>query len=212
MKRLVARHDDALPSPLFQGVLRAMERIGAKADYWRTFWYPLATEPRNQVEAIARTLQSRVPEGERIAGVEWWLGRMNTRDVPLDFHHDRDLSLFEQTGRLAHPKWSSVLYLNEVTGGSLVVTDQRLLRRGEELRLSPPEAGSSDVVRPAANRFVVFPGNLFHGVLDADDAVPHGTLAGKAEWRLSVVLNWWTRKPRGVRRWSASDAYPELSR
>lgn len=212
MNPLVTRHDDALPSPLFHDVLQAMERIGAKADYWRTFWFPLSAEPHNVIEQIARTLHGRIPERERIIGVEWWLGRMNTCDVPLDFHHDRDLTLFEETGRIAHPKWSSVLYLNEVKGGSLVVTDQRLLRRGEELRLSPAEAGSSDVVRPAANRFVVFPGNLFHGVLDVNDAVPSGKRAGKAEWRLSVVINWWTHKPRGVQRWSASDAYPELWR
>jgi hypothetical protein len=202
--------DDAVEPPLLQAIDRAVRAVGEEASYWRTFWYPLAAAPTCQPERLARALRAHVPATDRIVGVEWWLGRMRTTDVLLDFHHDRDLSLFEETGRLAHPKWSSVFFLNAVRGGSLLVTDQTLVRRGAEIRLSPAEATRSASTRPAANRFARFSGRLLHGVLDANDRVPTGRLPGPpAPPRLTVVLNWWTRRPRGVDRWRG-EVYPAL--
>lgn len=204
--------DQALSEPLFDETRRAVRRIGPRASYWRTFWFPLQAEPRCLPEKAARELVRFVPERSRIVGVEWWIGRMRTDQVPLDFHHDRDLALFEATGRISHPRWSSVLYLNRVKGGSLFVTDQRLRRRGDEYRLVPEAPGDFALAHPEANRFVRFPGQLLHGVLDQNDRPPsRASQKGRGALRLSLVVNWWTRRPRSIPRWSAEIAYPELS-
>jgi hypothetical protein len=202
--------DDAVPAALFGRIDRAVRAVGESATYWKTFWHPLSAQARCLPELLAQTLRGQVHDSERIVGVEWWLGRMRTTDVALDFHHDRDLALYERTGRIAHPRWSSVFFLNAVRGGSLFVTDQRLLHRGDDYRLHPPEPTRAASVRPAPNRFARFPGNCFHGVLDAHDQVPTGKLPGPPEGpRLTVVINWWTRKPLAVRRWNG-ETYPEL--
>lgn len=210
---LVQVTDRAVPAALLRRVREAVEAIGSRASYWRTFWYPLDREPACLPEQVGQRLAPLVPERERIVGVEWWLGRMDTANVPLDFHHDRDLALFERTGRVSTPAWSSVLYLNAVTGGSLLVTDQRLMRRGQEYRLVPEEAGAFATVHPAPNRFARFRGHCLHGVLDLNDEVPRPANRKRpgGEWRLSLVVNWWTRKPLGVRRWSVRAGYPELA-
>jgi hypothetical protein len=202
--------DDAVPPPLFRKVRDGVVGVGRAATYWKTFWFPLG-EAACLPEALALALRPHVPL-ERVAGVEWWLGRMRTTNVLLDFHHDRDLALFERTGRLAHPAWSSVLFLNRTVGGSLFVTDQKLVRRGDELRLSPAEPRDHATVRPAPNRFVLFPGNLLHGVLDADDRVPTRRLPRReGDERWSVVLNWWTRRPLEVPQWRETRRYRSLA-
>jgi len=205
---LIHHQDAAVPDALFQQVRHGLERVGTNATYWRTFWFPFG-EPSNVIEQLALALRPSVPGLH--AGVEWWLGRMHTTNVPLDFHHDRDLALFEETGRLRHPTWSSVYFLNAVTGGSLFVTDQKLRRRRQELRLVPSVPRDFATVRPAPNRFVRFPGNLLHGVLDANDHPPSGRLpAREGTLRLSVVLNWWPKPPRNVPQWRHTRAYRAL--
>jgi len=205
--------DDALPAPVFRRVLRGVQAVGAAARYDRTFWHPLNEAPSNVVEdAIAPLAPIILRRGTKLAGVEWWIGRMFTTRVPLDFHHDRDLKLYDTTGRVRHPIYSSVLFLNAAPGGSLAVTHQRLVRRKGAFVLSPSEARQFETVRPQANRFAIFGGNLFHGVLDANDETPHGTLPGPTgSPRLTVVINWWDRRPTGVPRWNESRAYRALA-
>jgi hypothetical protein len=172
----------------------------------------LEDPPETIVDAAAARLLPCLPEKAKLIGIEWWIGRMRTTHVPLDFHHDRDVRLFEETGRISHPRWSSVFFLNPVRGGSLLVTDQRLARRGRNLVLVPAEARTFATVRPEANRFAVFPGNLCHGVLDALDRVPGRTLGPvPRSLRLTVVINWWSARPRGLRTWSESRAYRSLA-
>ena len=209
MSALLTVIDDAVPAALLARARRKIAGLGDEISYWKTFWFELG-EPSNVVEELALALRPRVPL-KRLAGVEWWIGRMRTTHVPLDFHHDRDLALFEEEGRIAHPTRSSVLYFNAVKGGSLALTDQRLKRRGDELVLVPRIARSFDSVRPKPNRFVHFDGRLLHGVLDANDQVPgDAPLEGRGEWRLSLVFNWWTTRPRGLRTFVESRRYRAL--
>lgn len=203
--------DDAAPPPLFSKVRRRLSLLGTSVSYWKTFWYPFGP-PTNVVEELALALRPHLgAEGKHIVGTEWWIGRMHTTNVLLDFHHDRDLKLFEQTGELRHPRRSSVFFFNPVRGGSLFVTNQRLVRNGDEYTLSPEEPTDFATVRPASNRFVMFPGDLLHGVLDANDEVPHGKLPGPpGRARLSLVYNWWEAPPTGVRQWSEKRTYRAL--
>ncbi len=211
-RTLVRVTEPAVPPALFASARRGLQRVGTKATYRRTFWYAFEEPPVNVVEALVAALRPHLrPSSRPIRGVEWWIGRMRTTDVPLDFHHDRDLKLFEETGRLRHPVFSSVLFFNRVRGGALFVTDQRLRRRKGSLVLDPPSARDFATVSPRANRFASFPGDLLHGVLDACNHVPHGKLAGPpGPARLTLIFNWWDRRPRGVKEWSRARAYREL--
>jgi hypothetical protein len=209
---LLYRNDSALPVRDITRLRLRVQRIGRAASYWKTFWHALEDRPDNIVATAVPALLDHLPSKAGISGVEWWIGRMRTTHVPLDFHHDRDVRLFEETGRIRHPRWSSVLFLSSVRGGSLLVTDQRLRRRGSELVLVPSEARRFATVRPELNRFVVFPGDLCHGVLDAFDRVPERPLPPLPRTlRLTIVINWWTERPRGIRSWAESRAYRSLA-
>src|SRR6185436_20385013 len=118
------------------------------------FWMPRGAEPSCVVEEAL----THVWRGG--AGCEWWLSRMRTSNVQVDFHQDRDEKLALAGGPDVHPKTSSVLFLNRCRGGLLVVTGR------------PVEEFAWDLVKPEPNRFVWFDGRLTHGVLDSKNELP----------------------------------------
>ena len=54
--------------------------------------------------------------------------------------------------------------------------------------------GEVDVVIPSPNTFLAFQGDLLHGVLPTGWST-HGVADGD-EWRLTLLVNWWTVVPR----------------
>ena len=201
---LLQIHDAALPEALFRRLWRKVRSLGDERlaqSYWTTFWFDL-TAPRTVVDEAVLALRERFPElGARCAGVEWWLGRTDLRNVPIELHCDRDNALFEKTGALRHPAQSSVLYFNRVKGGALLVTDQRPSRDG--MRLVPEQPKDWALAAPRPNRFVWFEGNHLHGVLDRNNQVPTRRLKGPpTPLRYALILNWWSRKPLAVQPWS----------
>ncbi len=123
---LVTLVDDALPTGEFRALVRAVRRLGherIRAGYQTTFWFDFASqpEPTSLVERAVLRLREHVPT-RGVAGVEWWLSRMRTSNVKVDFHRDRDNAYAAQTGRARHPRWSTLLYLNRCRGGLLAVT------------------------------------------------------------------------------------------
>src|SRR5262249_21387730 len=68
-----------------------------------------------------------------------------------------------------------------------VVLDQVLAEDGKSLL--PPKGARSKIVEPAPNCYLVYPGELHHGVVTrpAPD-MPQGL-------RLSLVVNYWDRRP-----------------
>jgi hypothetical protein len=173
--------------------------------YETTFWFDFG-RPSSIVDEVIVALRSRLPR-QPTTGVEWWLSRMRTTRVRVDFHQDRDERLALRGGRLRHPLFSSVLFLNRVRGGALAVTAQRPDRRNPCYVPLPLEA---DLVAPRANRLVWFDGRLTHGVLDADNHVPLGRASGRGELRLSVVMNWWSRRPTAVPNFNDVGVYTAL--
>jgi hypothetical protein len=164
-----------------------------------------------------------------VVGVEWWLSRMRTSDVRVDFHRDRDERLALRTGRVVHPRWSSVFFLNRCRGGLLAVTEQPPCEDNPSLA---PRVLELDLVRPYPNRFVLFDGRLTHGVLDAKNRIPgaSSTAAGRDDarhadkatqasplpvppppLRLAVIFNWWHRRPLEVPRWDETRIYRSLA-
>ena len=55
-------------------------------------------------------------------------------------------------------------------------------------------------MKPRRNRYAIFAGNLFHGVLGG----------AKGRLRVTLVVNYWDRRPTGVPTWRESGAYRAL--
>ena len=196
MTPLVTLVERPLAAPLFRRLVRGVRALGSerlRRTYQTTFWFDLG-RPTAVTEEVILALRRKLRPGGA-AGVEWWLSRMWTGDVQVDFHRDRDEALARRTGRERRPALSSVLFLNRVRGGSLVVTRQRPDRRNPALAPLPLDG---DLVAPRPNRFVWFDGRLTHGVLDAQNQIPGRGRRGTGELRLTLVMNWWKRRPVAV--------------
>lgn len=199
----------ALRPPLFRSLRAAVRRLGSEGirrTYQTTFWFDLDAAPTAMPERAAKAL-SAVFRSRGARGVEWWLSRMWTHDVRVDFHRDRDERLALAGGPDRHPRVSSVLFLNRVRGGALAVTAQLPDPRNPALVPLPLEA---DLVGPAPNRFAVFDGRLTHGVLDARNAVPVSRLRKRGELRLTLVMNGWASRPTGVPTFGEAGVYRAL--
>ena len=106
-----------------------------------------------------QSILDRRKHTEQIVGFEWW-----THTRPLganlghNLHFDTDEALLSQEGLVTHPIYSSVLYLTgEPHGGPTLVLDQT--------PDSTENASRAWSCSPKDNTFLVFPGNLLHGVL-----------------------------------------------
>lgn len=210
---LVTLRDPALPAAEFSALLAAVRRLrgeGLRSTYRTTFWYPLDAAPATLVEVAARRLVAAVPAARRrdVVGVEWWLSRMRTSNVGVDFHRDRDNAAFARTGRERNPRLASVLYLNRCRGGLLAVTREPPCEANPALA---PERHDFDLVAPAPNRWAFFDGRLTHGVLDARNCIPGRRLPTERGWRLAVAINLWHRRPEGVPTFAERPRYLALA-
>jgi len=202
--------DDALPPALFARLRRGVVALGTKGirrTYETTFWFELDASPAALPEVAVTSLGS-VFRKAGARGVEWWLSRMWTHDVRVDFHRDRDERLALAGGPERHPRISSVLFLNRVKGGALAVTAQAPDPSNPSLVPLPLDA---DLVGPRPNRFACFDGRLTHGVLDAENGVPVSRRRARGELRLTLVMNGWARRPRGVPTFEEARRYRPLA-
>jgi len=197
---LVRVIEAALPPPLVRRAREAIARIGSerlRQSYFTTFWLPRRAAPAHAVEEAVLALWP-LAGARRCAGAEWWLGRAYTTDLPVEFHFDQDVK-----GRhRRHPRLSSVFFFNPVRGGQLAVTDQVPTSR-TAMRL--------ETVAPRRNRYAIFAGNLLHGVLDARGRTPGKRVQGpRGRLRVTLVVNYWDRRPTGVSTWAESGIYRGL--
>jgi hypothetical protein len=208
---VVRIENGCLSGRLFSRLARAVRALGTenlRLTYSTTFWFDLGPPAALPEEAIL-AVRSRIPRSRAgaYAGVEWWLSRMRTSDVQVDFHQDRDEAFFRHTGTSVHPAFSSVLFLNRCRGGLLAVVDAPA---NDANPARAPDPFDADFVRPWPNRFVLFRGDATHGVLDANNEIPHGRLAKPLPLRLALVMNWWTRRPLELPRFTRSGRYRVL--
>ena len=103
---------------------------------------------------------------EEMVGYEWWVHtRATTANLGHNLHFDTDEALLRRDGTVSHPLISSVLYLTgggdnaagQSHGGPTIIFDQ-----------TPDSTSNADQVwysHPINNSFMIFPGNLLHGVL-----------------------------------------------
>ncbi|MFL5456142.1 MAG: 2OG-Fe(II) oxygenase [Myxococcales bacterium] len=194
--------DPALPAPLFHRARRAIGQLGTEGlrrSSFTTFWLPRGEKPAHAVEEAVLALSAIASPAARWSGAEWWIGRAYTTDLPIGFHFDEDV----HGSRMRHPLISSVLFFNSVRGGHLAVTDQRP---------GSAEATRLATVKPRANRYAVFEGDRFHGVLDARGRTPGRRLPGpRGRLRVTLVVNLWERRPTGVPEWGEARRFRSLA-
>jgi peptidoglycan pentaglycine glycine transferase (the first glycine) len=158
--------------------------------YRTTFWYPLDRAPENVFESIASCLQPLAQPSSSVVGVEWWFSVLQTNSAPqwlLPCHFDRNDLAEADWRKIRHPDTASVLFLNAVPYGELVVTDQALAENGAH----PAEPKDMRFFSPKANRYAIFPGHLYHGVV--------GRMwrpLKESRLRITMAVNWWTEKPK----------------
>lgn len=210
---LVTLVDEALPEATYARLLGAVRRLGRERlrdSYQTTFWWAFGTPATSLVEAAVPLLRRHVPAARLrgVVGVEWWLSRMRTSNVKVDFHHDRDNAYFDDTGRERCPTLSSVFYLGACRGGLLAVTTEPPNPANPAFA---PDRHDFDFVAPAHNRYTFFDGRLTHGVLDANDELPGRRLPTERRWRLGIAINFWSRRPRRVPTFPERGVYAALS-
>src|SRR5438477_6812973 len=170
-----------------------MENMGS---YNTTFWFPSGATPTNIVEESISKLYDLVRPGPKCIGMEWWLGRLKFGEA-LPFHTDRDRSLRHLTGQIVHPLWSSILYLNRFPSSPTVVLDQVLSPDGKSW--VPPKVDSRVSLDAIPNHYVVFRGDLRHGVVanSSTQEVASQTVKteGPPNLRLTLLVNYWDRRP-----------------
>ncbi len=213
LRPLITIVDAALPRRAFDTLRRLVLALGTerlRSSYQTTFWFPFGSEPLTVIEQAALSLRSRLPPQRLrgVIGVEWWLSRMRTSNVKVDFHRDRDNALFDASGVTVTPRTSSLLYFTRSRGGLLAVTR----RKPDPSRPAfAPDTRAFDLAEPAPNRFVFFDGRLTHGVLDANNEVPTRRLRTEPAWRIAIAINFWHRRPQAVPTWAQSRHYRALA-
>jgi hypothetical protein len=186
----------ALPAPRFAQLLRAFPlshfaRLSAEGFhfYRTTFWYPLARAPAHVFEHVVEALRQSAEPGPAVVGVEWWFSVTHTNATPqwlLPCHFDRADLEEKDRSRIRHPHKASVLFLNAVPYGELVVTDQVLTEKGAR----PKQPQDMRFIRPRRNLYAVFPGHLHHGVIGRMWRAPR-----PPRLRVTMAVNWWTERP-----------------
>lgn len=196
--RKINLFEDALPAPLFRRLARAVRKVGSERlaeSYSTNFWFPADARPRNIVEEVIVRLFRLARPGSRCVGAEWWLGRLpHGKSLPM--HFDRDLALEKQTGEVACPLWASILYLNRFPSSPTLVLDQ--VPGDDHKSLVPPKAKHGRAIEPVPNHYVVYRGNLYHGVVANGNGKPSSRTAKTKkppELRLTLLVNYWDRRP-----------------
>jgi hypothetical protein len=186
----------ALPAPRFSQLLRAFPlrqfaRLSSAGFhfYRTTFWYPLSRAPVHVFEQVVGALKPAAAPGSEVVGVEWWFSVTHTNATPqwlLPCHFDRADLEEKDLLRIRHPRLASVLFLNAVPYGELVITDQVLTDHGAR----PKQPQDMRFIRPRRNLYAVFPGHLYHGVIGRMWRTPRAP-----RLRVTMAVNWWTEPP-----------------
>lgn len=174
--------EDALPHGLFKKLQQTILRLSSKDVNNVNFWYDYELEaPDNIFHEVIRHLSFIVDPGRNFKGAEWWI-RINEASCFKSLHFDQDEYVFNTNKEVRNPAFGSVFYLDTIGGGT-VVTDQTY--NTKVAAIEPSKIERARIVIPRANRYLVFPGNLRHGVKKGEGN----------EMRHTFLVNWWNEKP-----------------
>eukprot|EP00949_MAST-11_sp_MAST-11-sp1_P003646 g3646.t1 len=155
-----------------------------------SFWYDFDRRPSNLVELLIRSVAPLTGNAD-ICGAEWWVHhRPEGRNLGHQLHFDTDEATLIAEKKIIHPAVSSVLYLSGSQASPTIVFDQKVddTKPGEVAFVASGEPGN----------FLLFPGNLLHGVLPGKDRP--GRSRREAMWqsgdeapqRLTLLIGFWT--------------------
>ncbi|BDA50955.1 hypothetical protein COCOBI_17-1740 [Coccomyxa sp. Obi] len=182
----------ALPDDMFNLLKHG---FSASANFWPETGYmnqdsPFSSvlyslkKPTNAMEAaissIFQDLKQSHLDMSGILAAEWW-AHMREPTSAHQLHFDLDesrIGVGAANYRLLHPVLSSVLYLSN-TGGPTVVLEQSAM---ETL------ADKAFLCNPKENVLFCFPGTYLHGVLPGQQ--PVGREPGGTQ-RISLIIAWW---------------------
>lgn len=204
-----------LPQPLYDAMCKT---FAPNSTYWResdyahrgyhSYFFDIVSEPSNLIEEVI--VKHLLPLAEKsyngkdkIVGAEWWPHhRPIQANLGHNLHFDTDEALLQQEGIISHPVLSSVLYLT--TGGNAASGPTIVFDQNPD---STEVATKCWTCVPQENAFLLFDGNLLHGVLPCPGDKPVDATDVDVEtmnWtkkhdrkilphRLTFMVGFWTR-------------------
>ena len=157
-------------------------------------WFPIDTFPQTALEEAILHLVHLAKPGVRLVGFEWWVQQIRSGG-PLGFHVDKDEAVASNEHYLLHPLWSSVFYVTNEGGATLITNQMSPKGSGYEPRV-PEEACWSF---PEQNKFLLFNGTLLHGVVppsSAHSAQQQAQASLMNRDRITFLVNFWHVKPK----------------
>ena len=193
-EQVAAGHEDSLPEPLLAELSLNLRKVvgesqgGLTFDKKSTWWLPLGSEPESAIEAAVHELYRLDFGGARtpVVGAEWWVQDHDVAKGSIRFHYDKDEAYASGWMTMRFPEVSTVTYLTD-SGGPTLVLNQTTPDGNEEVPVLPARGA---LVHPRRNKHLVFRGNLQHGV-DAELAQP-SELGAR---RTTLLINWWRQAP-----------------
>jgi len=140
----------------------------SKSTGYFSYTHALDCPPSSNLDQIMHYLWKlaivKFPEASRATRVEWWAhNRPHPSGHQLHFDSDN-----EGLGGVRNPIVTSVCYLSQGMGGPTLITDQNVS--------DSTLACTGWLVHPKKNRFVVFDGQVLHGVIPGRSFNPsHGS-------------------------------------
>lgn len=177
---IVRTYTNVLPPSLVE---RLEQECRAIAEYERsqpslrnskyaTRWFPNGQLPRTAIEEAITRLRKYAAPGGRNIGAEWWVQMVEAGPQgSIGWHVDKDESVASNKHYLLHPELASIFYLTDV-GGSTVITEQWSPHGAGYDPLFPTHGYLS---RPEKNKYLIFHGELLHGVIPGPVPQPPGT-------------------------------------
>ena len=213
--------DNALPTSttLFNRVQSEATKVHALANTstnnattQSTWWYDPTQPPRFAIEEAIQSLSHQFITNHvtgDITGAEWWVQHRHS-NAPQHFHFDTDVGRHALSSKqedtqedtnanelpiLRCPSLSSVLYLTEC-GGPTVIFGQRptVSDWTQQLELVPEEATECDIMFPRTNRYMIFRGDMLHGVMPSSVESSVESVENETTMRTTLLVNWWCGK------------------
>lgn len=155
-----------------------------------TRWMPLGSFPRTALEEAILHLVKLAKPGPSLVGFEWWIQKISSAG-PMGFHVDKDEAVASNEHYLLHPIWSSVFYVTDVGGGTLITNQFSPSGNG----YTPETATEAAWSFPLANKFLLFNGTLLHGVVPLTPAMTPPPHLNSPD-RITFLVNFWHVKPK----------------
>ena len=137
------------------------------------------------------TSNDRLRPKKPIIGAEFWVqSRSQTENI--NFHYDKDESIASNKHYLVHPILSTVLYLTD-EGSPTVILNQTSPDGNIEIPIVPQQGY---FIYPKKNRYMIFAGDLQHGVCGTCNYYLMNDKKRKNDKkRITLLVNWWDQKP-----------------